>query len=238
MSLPRFISVITVKVDRHRIIVTADGSHTLQSLQFSETYHSTFGAINESMHVFVSAGLHMALERFPGGMNILEVGFGTGLNALLTLLDPEVRGCRISYTAVEAFPLDEALWQGLNYPGLLKDENAAKYYESLHRCGWDEDHEAAPGFMIRKVKLRVQDYLAAENHFNLVYHDAFSPAVQPEMWTAELFTHLSAMICPGGILVSYSSKGAVRRAMQEAGFRMEKIPGPTGKREMLRGIKC
>jgi tRNA U34 5-methylaminomethyl-2-thiouridine-forming methyltransferase MnmC len=224
-------------VDRHRIIVTADGSHTLQSLQFSETFHSTFGAINESMHVFVRAGLHMALEQFPGGMNILEVGFGTGLNALLTLLDAEAVARCLGYTALEAFPLEESLWRRLNFPMLLNHPKAGEYFEALHCCAWDEVCAPRPGFIIRKMQVRVQDFRQANERFNLVYHDAFSPAVQPEMWTGEVFQQLAALICPGGILVSYSSKGTVRRALQHAGFDVEKVPGPKGKREMIRAVK-
>jgi len=221
----------------HEIVITGDGSHTLKLRGTDEHFHSTFGALTESRHVFINAGLRELLGRGVAGPVILEVGFGTGLNALLTMLDLDGKKLDTRYFGLEAHPLDEACRKKLNYPEMLPGSGAGEYFDRLHRCTWGEPHEIAPGFTLHKVHASLQDYRHHAPLFNLVYFDAFSPLVQPELWTSGIFLKVSDMMAVGGILVTYSSKGSVKRALKASGFEVEKIPGPPGKREMLRGVK-
>ncbi len=217
---------------KRHIQITGDGSSTLRLDQWDEPYHSIHGAIQESMHVFIEMGLryHQAQR-----LRILEVGFGTGLNALLTLLESGAGNTEVFYTAVEAFPLtlEEAL--PLNYPERLGVPCRGNF-ENLHRAPWEQDVPITPTFSLKKKKA---DFMAISEKeaFDLVYFDAFSPRVQPELWTENLFAKMFAALDSGGILVTYSAKGSVRRALQAVGFKVERLPGPPGKREMLRAIK-
>ena len=220
------------------IILTEDGSHTLYIPELKEHYHSTFGAIAESRHVFIEAGLRQALKNNDGEINILEVGFGTGLNALLTILETSLKGSTVKYTALETFPLAQQLWSKLNYPEQIGDIKAKEIFQFLHQCGWNLEKEITPGFFITKVEKRLEDFKAAGMLYNLIYFDAFGPDVQAELWTDEIFRKISGMTAKGGILVTYSCKGSVRRALKAAGFAVEKIPGPKGKREIVRGVRC
>ncbi|RLD49333.1 MAG: SAM-dependent methyltransferase [Bacteroidetes bacterium] len=220
-----------------RLMITEDGSHTLRVDGLNEHYHSTYGALSESLHVFIEAGLHKKLDDLPQKLHILEIGFGTGLNALLTLLDEQSRGCDIYYTGLEAFPLEADLWQGLNYPGLLTDKKAGELFSKLHTAEWGNQIEIVPGFTLTKIQQKLENYQHIGSMADIIYFDAFGPDVQPELWTEEIFQRIADITSPGGILVTYSCKGTVKRALKAAGFEIEKIPGPKGKREMLRGVK-
>jgi tRNA U34 5-methylaminomethyl-2-thiouridine-forming methyltransferase MnmC len=220
------------------IILTEDGSHTLHIPELKEHYHSIFGAIAESRHVFIEAGLRQVLKNNTGEINILEVGFGTGLNALLTVLEASLSDSSVKYTALETFPLPQQLWSKLNYPEQIRDIKAKEIFQFLHQCDWNVENEIIPGFFITKVEKSLEDFNAAGMLYNLIYFDAFAPDVQAELWTDEIFRKISGMTAKGGILVTYSCKGSVRRALKAAGFAVEKIPGPKGKREMVRGVRC
>ena len=219
------------------IIITEDGSHSLKLRDVDEHYHSVYGAIAESRHVFIEAGLKIVLKASPSQLNILEVGFGTGLNALLTLFAIRHTDVVIRYTALEPFPLDEKIWQALNYPEFLDANEAAESFSGLHNSPWEQMHEITTGFYIQKTRKGILDLSPAAPVFNLVYFDAFSPDVQPELWTEEIFELISKITRPDAVLVTYSARGSVRRAMQKAGFAVERLPGPKGKREMLRAIR-
>lgn len=221
-----------------RLFITEDGSHTLRVDGLDEHYHSTYGALSESMHVFIEAGLHKMLESSPAMLNILEVGFGTGLNALLTVLNDNIADCRIEYTGLEAYPLDENLWQELNYPHLIQDDRAGELFGKMHRSEWEKQLEILPGFKLKKIEQKLENYQHQGAHADLIYFDAFGPDVQPELWSGEIFQKIADITSPGGILVTYSCKGTVKRALKAAGFEIEKIPGAKGKREMLRGVRC
>ena len=220
------------------IILTEDGSHTLKVPELKEHYHSTFGAIAESRHVFIEAGLRKVLKNDTDEINILEVGFGTGLNALLTILESKLSGSSVKYTALETFPLPQQLWSKLNYPEQIGDIKAKEFFQLLHQCDWNIEKEIIPGFFITKVEKSLEDFKDAGMLYNLIYFDAFAQDVQAELWTDEIFRKISGMTAKGGILVTYSCKGSVRRALKAAGFAVEKIPGPKGKREMVRGVRC
>ena len=225
------------------VIRTSDGSDTLFHRELNQHYHSTFGAVQESRHIFMEAGfLHVLGKLQPGAgnagstVNILEVGFGTGLNALMTLFEAEKQGASVHYTAIEAFPLTETSWRGLNYPHHFGPLDYSQVYEQLHLASWNETVEISSRFRLHKVECTLQSYQAPGKIFDLVYFDAFGPDAQPELWTEQIFHDLFNMMKPGGILVTYSVKGIVVRALKAAGFTIEKLPGPPGKRHILRGL--
>ena len=218
------------------LIITGDGSHTLYVPHLNEHYHSTFGAINESLHVFIESGFLKAASLFDE-IRILEIGFGTGLNALLTWIEAERIPKKVSYTALEAYPLDMEVWSRLNYPDCFCTFSYQKIYQRLHETDWQRNEFISPFFSIQKIKQRIEEYIPESDKFNLVYFDAFGPDIQPELWTEEIFRKIYLSLKKGGILVTYSVKGSVRRALKSSGFSVEKIPGPTGKREITRAIR-
>ncbi|MCW3070672.1 MAG: SAM-dependent methyltransferase [Bacteroidetes bacterium] len=219
---------------QRKIITTSDGSHSLYVPELNEHYHSIHGAIQESRHVFIEAGLKQAAKN-NSAISVFEVGFGTGLNALLTYLESERLGLKINYTSVEAFPLEEAIFNALNYPQETGEGKQA--FELLHSSSWEVKNSISENFSLLKLKTSLLDVILENDQYDLVYFDAFGPLVQPEMWTDEIFSKLYHAMKKGGVLVTYCSKGEVQRAMKRAGFSVEKIPGPPGKREMVRATK-
>ncbi len=218
---------------KRKVITTADGSTTIQLEDWNEQYHSKHGAIQEAYHVFIKHGLEAVQQNT---ISILEMGFGTGLNTLITYLEAKARGLVIDYVGIEAFPVASEELKQLNYIVELGHPELQPVFDQMHAVSWENRHELAPFFNLKKQKL---DFSAVDssNLFNLIYYDAFGPRVQPELWTAPLFHKMYDALQSGGVLVTYSAKGSVRRAMQEVGFRVERLPGPPGKREMLRAIK-
>jgi tRNA U34 5-methylaminomethyl-2-thiouridine-forming methyltransferase MnmC len=219
-------------------IITKDGSNTISIPEMNVTYHSHHGAIQESMHVFITAGLKYAADILEmQDIFIFEMGFGTGLNALLSLIEAEKGQRKIHYTAIELFPLQEDEIASLNYCEQLQREDLKPVFQQLQQCEWEKNISITPFFTLKKIRTDLFD-LAAYQSFNLVYYDAFAPSAQPQLWTKEVFEKLYNMLLPGGILVTYCSKSDVRRAMLAAGFIVEKIHGPRGKREMVRAGKA
>lgn len=222
---------------RREIILTKDGSHTIAVPELNVTYHSIYGAIQESLHVFIEAGLNTSGRfRRPGMLKILEAGFGTGLNALLTFIETEKTGTKIYYETIEPYPLEEAEGKSLNYCRQLSRQDLLPFFEKLHTCGWEQEMAVTENFIFKKTRTSLINY-SANQLYHLIYYDAFAPNAQPELWTKEVFDKMYSWLVPGGILVTYCCKGDVRRAMTAAGFSVEKIPGPPGKREMLRATK-
>lgn len=218
-----------------RLELTGDGSHTIRIPSMHTAYHSRFGAVQESMHVFIEAGFRYYAREKNGPIRIFEMGFGTGLNALLTMLAANNRP--VWYEAVEAFPLEEEIAAGLNYYERLGGKEVGDWFEKLHRCSWNVPVEIKRDFTLVKHLTLLEEY-HPDQQFDLVYFDAFDPDVQPALWTVDLFSRLSGSMKAGGILVTYSSKGAVQRALRAAGFAVEKLPGPPGKREIVRARYC
>jgi len=218
-----------------KIILTEDGSHSISVPDLNVTYHSIHGAIQESMHVFIEAGLRFwsGHSQWADRYKIFEMGLGTGLNALLTAIEAEEKKSKIRYTAVEQFPISIEEARTLNYTEYLDHE---KLFQQIHESSWIERVIISEYFILQKEKISLLNFSAAER-FNLIYYDAFAPNAQPELWTKEIFEKLFQMLEPNGILVTYCSKGDVRRAMMSAGFGVEKLKGPPGKREMLRAVK-
>lgn len=217
------------------IRVTGDGSVTIAIPKLQVTYHSKHGAIQESMHVFIETGLKPLLHRHET-LCIFEMGFGTGLNALLTLREAARHQQKIHYQAVEAFPLEKEITAHLNYAEQLQQPELKPVLEALHTAPWNQPLALTPWFTLQKNHTSLFNFSTSQL-FHLIYYDAFAPNAQPELWTREAFTQLFNSLAPGGVLVTYCSKGDVRRAMQAAGFTIEKIPGPPGKREMVRAGK-
>jgi tRNA U34 5-methylaminomethyl-2-thiouridine-forming methyltransferase MnmC len=222
----------TINVNEIAIAVqrTGDGSTTLFLPHLDETYHSRHGAVQESRHVFIAAGFH-AQPRTP--LTILEVGFGTGLNALLTGTEAGLTSRLVHYITLETVPLPEAVFTQLDFPGT--EEHSL--LRSLHEAPWETAAAITPFFTLHKMQSRVQDVKLEENSIDLIYYDAFGPRAQPDMWTPEIFASLFRIIRPGGMWVSYCSKGQVRRDLESVGWVTEKLPGPPGKREMMRAKK-
>ncbi len=214
-------------------IATQDGSHTLFSELTGEHYHSVFGAVQESEHIFIGAGLNGFGKRPAGILRVLEIGFGTGLNALLTLKWAESHKTKVAYEAVEAYPLDFDTLQALNYPAMLSVDPSL--FLQLHRASGIRS--VTPWFSLQLFYTKFQDYQPVENRFHVVFFDAFSPESQPEMWSRQGFEKLYKALVDDGVLVTYSCKGTVKRALKAAGFQIEKLPGPPGKREFLRAVK-
>ena len=210
---------------------TADGSHTLYLPAMDEHYHSINGAIGESEHIFVNAGLRSLTRR---EIRILEIGFGTGLNAFLTLREVMVNlDWRVVYFAVELYPLPFELATRLNYAGLAWPEGESLFLD-LHRAEWGKPTQITDRFVLHKIEGDA-NHVSLPDGIDLVYMDAFAPEKQPEMWNAALYRRLADAMVPGATLVTYCSKGDVRRGLRDVGLFMERLPGPPGKRHILRG---
>lgn len=210
-----------------------DGSHTVYSDAFKETYHSVNGAVTESMHVFIEAGFNQIQK---SKVNILEIGFGTGLNAFLSLLESEKNGIEVTYDTLELYPVGEEVYLSLNYPktlGLSREEA----FKRMHTSAWSEWIAISERFYLQKHNADIKSFKYNEEAYDVVYFDAFSPVVQPELWEQVVFEAIYRSMCTGGLLTTYCAKGEVRRNMQRAGFTVERLPGPPGKREMLRATK-
>ena len=213
------------------LIPTSDGSHTLSVVGTHLTYHSRFGAVSESEHVFIQSGLKEIL-RTKNEISVFEMGFGTGLNALLTFREVEKTGKYIYYETTDTCPLDHETIHRLNYPEMFQTALADQFYR-LHFSPWEKDVVLNSGFHIYKHRKDIRE-ISFRSKFDLIYFDAFDPVAQPELWTKEVFQKLFTVMNREGILVTYSSKGTVRRALNDAGFNVEKLPGPKGKREIVR----
>lgn len=220
-----------------KIIITEDGSHTVSIPEMGVTYHSIHGAIQESKHVFIEAGFNYVIDTLSKAqINILDVGFGTGLNALLTAINLEEILKTGYYVALEPYPLTGDEVHLLNYCNQLARKDLQDDFIRLHQCEWNKSITLTDRFLLHKSNNTLQTFEHTSN-FDLIYFDAFDPDVQPELWTKDVFEKLYRMLKENGILVTYSSKGDVRRALQSTGFYVEKIPGATGKREMIRAKK-
>lgn len=220
---------------QHIIEITEDGSHTLYVPELDERYHSTHGAIQESLHVYLKAGLHHCCKL---EINLLEIGFGTGLNAFLTLLDIKKSKKTVKYTTLERYPVSLTDAKTLNYSKLLAPLQEEKFMQ-LHSSPWEDWVKVTPFFHLKKLEMDASslDEFQPESPFDVIYYDAFAPEKQPGMWTQEIFNRLYTLSNQGAVLTTYCAKGAVRRMLQSAGYHVERLPGPPGKREILRAIK-
>lgn len=219
---------------KYQLILTEDGSHTIFIEELNEHYHSVHGALQESRHVFINAGLKACPRQ---QLNVLEIGFGTGLNALLTFFEAEAGNLRVNYTACEPFPLPERLWKQLNHPALFVADIAAVALSMMHSSDYGCEVQMNECFTFHKIAQKIEYTNLPAKHFHLIYFDAFAPTVQPELWSYPIFKKLFDATANDGVLVTYSAMGEVRRSMIKAGFVVERLPGPPGKREMLRAVR-
>ncbi|MFD2565313.1 tRNA (5-methylaminomethyl-2-thiouridine)(34)-methyltransferase MnmD [Aquimarina rubra] len=222
---------------KREIITTSDGSTTIHFPELDEHYHSKHGAINEAKHVFIKNGFdHILASRKFLELNILEIGFGTGLNAFITYLEATKIQQKINYVGVEAYPVSINETKLLNYVEQLAAQSDQDIFDVLHESSWEEQNTVSSSFFLTKRKQFFAD-IEDENCYDLIYFDAFGARVQPELWGVDIFKKMYDALSEYGVLVTYSAKGSVRRAMQEVGFFVERLPGPPGKREMLRATK-
>lgn len=222
-----------------RLEITADGSHTIVLPHLDEQYHSLNGAVTEAYHVFIRSGLDFFTAAHPDNtpVKILEAGFGTGLNAFITLVEAVKRGLEVSYVSLEAYPLAEEEYSALNYSDTVpQSRSLAGEFRRMHDTPWNKPVEIRPGFTLEKRHADFES-LSDRKCRSIVFYDAFSPRVQPELWTGEILSRFYDALEPQGVFVTYCAKGSVRRALSSVGFDVERLPGPPGKREMLRGVK-
>ncbi len=223
---------------KNKIIETQDGSHSIYSAKYGVSYHSKYGAIQESMHVFIKAGLEHFVQTHPEQKKLclFEMGFGTGLNAFLTYLYCKEKNIQVEYTAVETQPVQ--MWQNLNYCAELKcNETDKLFFEQLHLANWNVSVALKEGFTLTKLEQNLEE-CQFESSFDVVYYDAFAPNAQEELWTPEIFAKMyQSMRSNGSTLTTYCAKGAVKRALKSVGFLIDSIAGPPGKREMTRANK-
>ncbi|WP_298143722.1 tRNA (5-methylaminomethyl-2-thiouridine)(34)-methyltransferase MnmD [Flavobacterium sp.] len=211
------------------IITTSDGSSTIRLPEVDEHYHSKHGAIQEAQHVFIKNGLERLSQK---KVRILEIGYGTGLNALLTALYAEEQLLEINYTGVEAYPIEAAEHRAMNYPELLDTPAAKPIFEKLFEAEWEQVKTISTYFKLTKRKLLFEQ-IEFKGAFDLIYFDAFGYRVQPDLWSADIFSRMYQALDSEGILVTYAARSVIKRNLESVGFQVQKVPGPPGKREMF-----
>lgn len=223
------------KLPNYTITPSSDGSFTLYTDKYDAHYHSIYGALEESIHVFISAGLFHKLRQGHSHINIFEMGFGTGLNAYLTFLESKRFNLTIDYQTVESDPLDLHTVANFNYHKLL-NQNDDSSFLSMHKLPWNTETQLSPQFSINKIQEKIED-LTFNKSFDLIYYDAFAPSCQPHLWQEHIHQKLFNSLNPGGCLVTYCTQGAFKRLLKTIGYKNEILNGPAKKREMLRAVK-
>ena len=218
---------------KREIIETKDGSTTIFFPEINETYHSKFGAIQEAYHVFIKMGFEMLTQN---SISILEVGFGTGLNAFITFLEAKKTNQIVDYVGVEAYPVSLNEISKMNFVTQLNAISDEHFFNSMHNCNWNEKINLSKNFVLTKRQQFFQE-INDINSFDLIYFDAFGYRIEPELWSMEIFKKMHSALKPKGILVTYACRSSIKNDMIELGFKVEKLPGAPGKREMLRAIK-
>ena len=218
---------------KREILQTLDGSTTIHLPDWNESYHSKHGAIQEAYHVFIQNGLN-TFNSQP--LSILEIGFGTGLNAFITFLESKKSNQKIDYYGVEAYPISTDEISQMNYVSELNAISVNTIFDRLHECEWETKNIISPLFSLTKRK-QFFEQIEDEDKYDLIYFDAFGYRVQPELWSTEIFKKMYKSLKSKGTLVTYAARGVVKRSLIEVGFKVEKLPGPPGKREMFRATK-
>jgi tRNA U34 5-methylaminomethyl-2-thiouridine-forming methyltransferase MnmC len=218
---------------KREIIITDDGSTTIRIPEWDENYHSTHGAIQEAKHVFIKNGLDLFQNQ--DSISILEIGFGTGLNAFITFLET-INKEKVNYVGVEAYPISQEEIAQMNYVSELDSEMYKVIFDKMHSCDWENQQTITENFLLTKRKQFFQD-IEDKNQFDLIYFDAFGFPLQPELWSEVIFKKMYDALLPKGTLVTYACRSSIKNAMLSVGFSIEKLPGAPGKREMLRATK-
>jgi tRNA U34 5-methylaminomethyl-2-thiouridine-forming methyltransferase MnmC len=216
----------------NELILTSDGSHSIFSDRYGVSYHSRYGAVQETQHVFIESAL-LFRAGVLSELSVLEIGFGTGLNAFMTYLEALKQSLRISYTTIEAFPLEMETVRQLNYPAVLKAPGEEAVFHQMHEGPWGKEMELHAQFSFRKEQLNFEE-IDYHDQFDVIYFDAFAPNAQPELWEIPVLQKMYAALRPGGVLTTYCAKGSVKRNFRSLGFEVTSLPGPPGKREMTR----
>jgi len=222
-----------------RVITTEDGSHSLYVPHLHETYHSSFGAVTESEHIFIRAGLDHYLRSNPERKRtgIFELGFGTGLNALLTYRYALYNHFSLSYVSVESNPLPPDFATALNYPEHVAFAQCAGVFRTMHESPWDREIVLSNFFSLKKIHSKIETLKVLPGSAGVIYFDAFAPGVQPDIWSRDILAGMFERLCEGGVLITYCAQGQFRRDLKAVGFRVEKLPGPPGKKEIVRAVK-
>lgn len=221
---------------KRKIIVTSDGSHSLEVEEWGETYHSIHGAIQESNHVYIEQGLMKFMDQDE--IKILEFGLGTGLNAFLTMANVVPKGKKLVYHTIEAFPLTESEYSVLTFPSLVSDfEEGEVLFKALHQAPWDVEVDLHPQVSVQKLQATFETVAVQRSDFDLVYFDVFGYQFQPHLWSEAIFKTAYDSLKEGGMLVTYACRNPIKRNMKAAGFTIEIVAGPPGKREMLLAYK-
>ena len=218
---------------KREIIITDDGSTTIRIPDWDENYHSTHGAIQEAKHVFIKNGLDLFQKQ--DSISILEIGFGTGLNAFITFLET-VNKEKVNYVGVEAYPISSEEIAQMNYVTELQATQYQAVFDKMHSCDWESQQNITDNFILTKRKQFFQD-IADKEQYDLIYFDAFGFPLQPELWSEVIFKKMYDALLPKGTLVTYACRSSIKNAMLSVGFSIEKLPGAPGKREMLRATK-
>jgi len=214
-------------------VITEDGSSSLYLPELDEHYHSSHGALQEARHVFIANGLE-GLKK--NTIRVFEMGFGTGLNALLTLDYAIKNDKQIDYHSIEAYPVDQDIVAKLNYVELI-NADLSRQFGAMHQSEWNERIEIESRFLLKKIHQKIEDYSSEQNYFDIVYFDAFGFQAQIEVWDCDILEKMYNSLVQGGMLVTYSARGQFKRDLKSLGFEIESLPGPPGKREMTRAIK-
>lgn len=218
---------------KRELIITDDGSNSIYIPEIDETYHSTYGAIQEAKHVFIEQGLNRLSKT---DIKILEMGFGTGLNVLLSVIESESLNVKIDYVGIEAFPVESEIFSVLNYTSLIGEEHSS-IFNKIHDIPWGSPFSINDHFVLTKIAIKIQNYIFEKESFDIVYYDAFGPRVQSELWSVEVLEKMFEALNKSGFLVTYCAQGQFKRNLKEVGFEVEVLPGPPGKREMTLAIK-
>ncbi len=216
----------------NQLIITKDGSHSLFSQKHGVSYHSKFGAIQETQHVFIDAGFRFKIP--TSSLSILGIGFGTGLNALMTFLESKKHNIDINYVGIEAYPLSIETINEFNFSEILKEDESI--YRNIHELDWEKSHALNDHFQLTKMKMLIED-IDFKNQFDIIYFDAFGPGAQPDLWEVPILQKMYDALKTNGVLTTYCAKGSVKRGLKKVGFTIEALPGPPGKREMTRAVK-
>ncbi len=222
------------------VLLTKDGSHTVYNREIDESYHAYNGAVTESEHVYIENGLKYHLLSAEGTgqkpVRILEFGFGTGLNTILTIIASRKLNLEIEYTTAEPFPLPPEIVNDLNYAELFAS-TAADYFERIHAAAWDQDVRLNPVFTLRKARSKIEDLPLSNEPYDIIYYDAFAPGKQPDAWKIDVLKKCRALLRQGGLLVTYCANGQFKRNLKSLGFELNQTEGPTGRKEMTRARK-
>ncbi|MCC9044501.1 tRNA (5-methylaminomethyl-2-thiouridine)(34)-methyltransferase MnmD [Myroides sp. M-43] len=219
---------------KRKVITTSDGSTSIEMEEWGETYHSIHGAIQEARHVYIERGFDKIAA---SEIKVLEMGFGTGLNAFLTLVEARNKNKVVEYHSIEAFPVTEEESKALNFEALYDTPEDEQLFNQMHQCNWNTTYQITPIFKLHKIHSTFEEAVVNQEFFDVIYFDVFGYQFQPDLWSVEIFQKVYNALKSGGVLATYACRGPIKRAMKQVGFTTEKVPGPPGKREMLVAYK-